>query len=137
MIPRILEEMEKNPKICGYFSFSSHPQILAHLARNLDKINWSELSQNESSEAVEILKNNKDKIVWRDFSKNSNPEAVKLLKMQKEKIDWNYACENKNPEIVDLLRARQDFIDWKKLSENPAIFRATRNEEIFKALMEL
>ena len=59
-----------------------------------------------------------DKINWSYLSQNKN--AIELLKLNKDKIDWYYLTENEN--AIDLLKENQDKIYWLDLSLNKKIF---------------
>ncbi len=79
------------------FIKNPNPEAIELLKKNLDKINWSFLSENPS--AIELLKTNQKKIYWDELSSNPNPAAIELLKENKTKINWDIL--SKNPAIFD------------------------------------
>jgi hypothetical protein len=89
---------------------SSNRGALSLIEKNLDKVNWSQLSTNPS--AIHILEENPDKIDW--FYLSENPAAIHLL----QHADDYQLC--KNPNAMHLLN--KDAIDWFYLSFNPGIF---------------
>lgn len=51
--------------------------IVQNITDYLDLINWEELSENPN--AIPILEKNLDKVDWSRLSQNSNPKAIPLL----------------------------------------------------------
>ena len=82
------------------------------IVKNLDKLNWDNLSANPS--AIHILKMYPHKINWEFLSLNEN--AINLLERNLEKINWNNL--SKNPNAIDMLTENMDKIDWGELSRN-------------------
>jgi hypothetical protein len=78
------------------------------LEKNLDKINWCNLSRNPN--AIPLLEKNIDKIDWYNLSNNSN--AISLLEQNLDKINWTVL--SMNPNIFELdygfLKGRMDVI---------------------------
>ena len=52
----------------GYLSGNNNPNIMFLLEKNLDKIDWKQLSENPS--AIYLLQQNQDKIDWNNLSEN-------------------------------------------------------------------
>ena len=97
-------------------SFNQSPGAIQLLSANPDKINWDNLSFNTSPGAIELLHTNYHKINWNNLSQNSAFGAIELLKANTDKINWSYLSENQN--AIDLLLNNHSKIDWRKLSLN-------------------
>ena len=97
----------------GILELCKNPNAIDYLENNMNKINWSCLSENPN--AIELLTNNQHKIDWSRLSKN--PNAIELLKTNQHWIDWSMLSEN--PNAIELLTNNQDKIDWSMLSKNP------------------
>jgi hypothetical protein len=98
---------------------SRNPNAIPILEKNLDKVNWFELSEN--SNAIHLLEKNIDKVDW--LSLSSNPNAHLLLSKldyQVMKLNTKYfakelaervfhperlnrICERNDLELCDLL----------------------------------
>jgi ribosomal protein L24E len=100
------------PNIYSYLSTNS--SAIHILEKNIDKINWINLS--EKSTAIDLLEKNPDKINWDMLS--SNPTAIKLLEKNPNKINWTILSSN--PSAIKLLEKNIDKINWDMLSENSA-----------------
>ena len=110
------------------------------LKKNIDKINWSNLSQNEN--AIHLLEKNIDRINFNGLIYNKN--ALHIIKRYPGKLSeysWNLFsldCKDMsilednidrydnrvsaNPFAMDFLEKNQYKIDYEMLSENPSIF---------------
>jgi uncharacterized protein (DUF1778 family) len=103
------------------FEYISKPENI----NMINTINWSELSKNESSKAIEFLlrPENRDKIDWTLLSANSNPKAVELLLLpeNRDKINWFQLSKNQNPKILELLSKpeNKDKIKRTLITTNP------------------
>ena len=64
------------------------------------------------------VKKNLDKIDWKILSENQN--SIDILEKNLHKIDWSHVSTN--PNAMDILRKNQDKIGWNELSSNPSIF---------------
>jgi hypothetical protein len=88
------EEKEKRPQditsnviisdVISWAALSSNPAAFHILEKNMDKINWSELSSNTCPEAIQLLENNIDKIDWNKLM--SNHAAIDLMEKHSDKI---------------------------------------------------
>ena len=87
------------------------PHLLCFLDKNLDMIQWYELSS--IPEAILILEINIDKIAGNVLS--SNPNAINLLEKNKKKINWENL--SRNPNAIPLLEKNMKEINWDELSE--------------------
>jgi hypothetical protein len=87
---------------------SRNPNAIHLLEKNIDKIDWSELSLNPN--AIHLLEKNIDKIDWKYLS--LNPGAIHILKKNIDKIDWSGFL--KNPEIFTFV---YDY-DYEKMKSN-------------------
>jgi hypothetical protein len=86
------------------------------LSRNKRIINYNELSLNETSEAIAILRQNFKKINWHNLAYNKCKEAIELMKEYPENICWDALCCN--PNALEILEQNQDKICWNILSSN-------------------
>jgi hypothetical protein len=118
-------------------SFSLNPNAIDYLSLpdNKKRIDYSQLSNNTNSKALELIKaelmqnpNNPD-IDWSALSKN--PEAIDILDVNRDKIKWYGLCNNTNPKAIQILKENQlekdnedDDIYWDDLCLN------TSNEAI-------
>jgi hypothetical protein len=96
-------------------SINVNPKAINLLEKNLDKINWMELSINHK--ALRILEKHQDKICWSHLSLNHG--AINLLKNNLDKIDWRMLSMNKCPGAIELLKQNPYRINWEKLISNP------------------
>ena len=67
-----------------------NPDAIHFIIRNVKLLNpycWTQLSQNPSPEAIQLLRENFDKIDWYELSWNPCPEAIQLLRENPEKIN--------------------------------------------------
>jgi len=88
------------------------------LKKNIEYINWYNLSTNKNPNAITLIKNNLDKFGINEYRELcSNPNAIELLKQNQEKINWDWLSEN--PNAIELLKQNPDKINWKMLSKNP------------------
>jgi hypothetical protein len=62
------------------------------LEKNLDKVDWSQLSRNPN--AIHLLEKNLDKVDWSQLSRN--PNAIHLLEQNLDKVEWNWLSTNPN-----------------------------------------
>ena len=154
--PRIIEllreriELEKNrehymtlsvnEKIdWGQLSSNPHQKAIELLVENLDKVDWTVLSENPG--AIELLKANPHKISWRYLSLNKN--AGELLKQRhyyenslsveeyyslgkNNQLSWEYLSGN--PCAIELFKANPARIHWKELTRNPEAIEMLKNK---------
>ena len=83
-----------------------------------NKIDWTELSENDNPAAMHLLKQHPDKIDWLALS--NNPSAIHLLEQHSDRIYWKNL--SRNHAAIHILEQHPDNIDWLDLSTNPAIF---------------
>ena len=113
-----------------YLSSNTHPKAIELLAENLDKVDWTVLSENPG--AIELLKANPHKILWRYLSLNKN--ASELLKQRhyyekslsieeyyslgkNNQLSWEFLSAN--PCAIELLKANPARIHWNELTKKP------------------
>jgi len=78
------------------------------------------LSLNPHPDAVALLKENPEKIVWDFLSTNKNPNAIALLRENPKKINWYwywFSCVEHN-DAITILRENPEKINWWGLSSN-------------------
>ncbi len=99
---------------------SAIPLIEKYYVRNDWFINWEKLSSNPN--AKEILERNMDQIDWDELSLNTGLWAIELLEQNQDKINWSHLCEN--PSAIHLIESNLDKSDLFSLNlfKNPAIF---------------
>ena len=117
--------------------FSLNPNAIDYLSlpENKKRIDYSQLSKNTNSKALELIKAelmqnpNNPNIDWSALSKN--PEAIDILDVNRDKIKWYGLCYNTNPKAIQILKENQlekdngdDDIYWDDLCLN------TSNEAI-------
>lgn len=122
-----------------YLSSNTHPKAIELLAENLDKVDWTVLSENPG--AIELLKANPHKILWRYLSLNKN--ASELLKQRhyyekslsieeyyslgkNNQLSWEYLSAN--PCAIELLKANPARIHWEELTRNPEAIDMLKNK---------
>lgn len=98
--------------------------LITHLTDNVDVdlvLDWSALSANPSSEAVQLVKQHMDQIDWKALSSNPNPAALELLKQQMDNISWSSLATNVNPDALHLLKQHlsSSFSSFPLLSSTP------------------
>jgi hypothetical protein len=120
-------------------SSNPHPKAIELLAENLDKVDWTVLSENPG--AIELLKANPHKILWRYLSLNKN--ASELLKQRhyyenslsveeyyslgkNNQLSWEYLSAN--PCAIELLKANPARIHWEELTRNPEAIEMLKNK---------
>ena len=93
-------------------------------------LNWRKLSANPC--AIDLLRRNINKIDWKQLSINPNPEAVELLSLpeNRDRLEWKGMPSNKNKSPIKLtdLSEDQNEIGWAELS------RIANTEEAMKLL---
>jgi hypothetical protein len=80
-----------------------------------DKLFWIYLCRN--THAGQLLEKNIDKIDWENLSSNSCPRVIRILEQHTGKVDWSYLSANSG--AVDILKKNQDKIHWTELASNP------------------
>ena len=120
-------------------SSNPHPKAIELLAENLDKVDWTVLSENPG--AIELLKANPHKISWRYLSLNKS--AGELLKQRhyyenclsvqeyyrlgkNNQLSWEYLSAN--PCAIELLKANPARINWNELTRNPEAIEMLKNK---------
>lgn len=99
------------------------------LKKNLDKINWAHLSTN--SAALDLLEKNKEMIDFSGLLLNESPFTIKLIEyLIEEKIvsisDYNVSILSENPYAIHFLEKNQDLICYARISKNPEIFEINK-----------
>jgi hypothetical protein len=124
-------------KIANFISSNPNAIDFLSLPENKKYINYSQLSKNTNSKALEILKAeimvnpNNPAIDWIALSRN--PEAIDILNLNRNKIKLSALSGNTSPKAIQLLKTRklelrennssnsddyEDDISWYALSEN-------------------
>jgi len=60
----------------------------------IERLDWKNLSTNNSPGAIALLKANMDKINWTELTWNQSPDAIQFIFKNPEKIDWEYLSQN-------------------------------------------
>jgi hypothetical protein len=97
---------------------SQNPSAIDLIEKNIDKINYIELSKNPHPIAIQILENNIDLICW--YYLSGNPGAIKLLKRFPEKIVWSVFSDNTSKNALPLFEANFEKLNWEQLLLNPS-----------------
>jgi ribosomal protein L24E len=137
--PGAIHLLEQYPHIIDFEGLCCNPKLnlwaMRVLEKNLDKIDWSYLSQNPSIFAKQLFETYPEKICWRYLSSNSSDWAIQLLKQNPDKIHWWSLSKNTHPAIYRIfetkitqnikhneadLTLRYARIDWFWLSGNPS-----------------
>jgi hypothetical protein len=93
--------------------FSLNPNAIDYLSlpANKKRIDYSQLSKNINSKALELIKAelmrnpyNPD-IDWSALS--GNPEAIDILDANRDKIEWAYFAGNTNPKVIQIIKENQ------------------------------
>jgi len=122
------------------------------LEKNIDKINWYNLSLNHSSDAIRLFETTtyvNDKCFWYNLSSNPyaihlieqkiklnqqsdfirwdrlalNPNAMHLFEQYMDNINWKWITQNyKDIPFLEAVQLHMNKIDWENLSQNPSIF---------------
>ena len=123
---------------------SANPCAIDLLKRNINKIDWKQLSINPSPEAVELLSlpQNLDRLEWKGMPSNKTKSPIKLTDIPEDQneIGWAELSRIANTEeAMELLQKRAAYedaltegeykrlrrpkrINWYFLIINPAIF---------------
>jgi hypothetical protein len=81
----MLEQMlEQNPENIDWSALSLNPNAFPLLAKNLNKIDWRNLSANTNPDAISLLENNMDKIYWKVVIQN--PSISEYLKGYADRV---------------------------------------------------
>jgi len=124
-----IDRLKNSNLLHNMFELLSYNENAVKLLRKYnDKINWSNLSLNQSDEAIELLEENIDKINWSNLSKNENLKAIKLLEKNICKIDWYKILQNKSAiELIEKYFHEIPSINKSVLILNPSIFELDYN----------
>ena len=128
----------------NWIKLSANPCAIDLLKRNINKIDWKQLSINPNPEAVELLSlpQNLDRLEWKGMPSNKNKSPIKLTDLSEDQneIGWAELSRIANTEeAMELLRKRAAYedtlaegeykrlrrpkkINWYFLIINPAIF---------------
>jgi hypothetical protein len=108
--------------VLGSLSLNPNAIDFLSLPENKKHINYSQLSKNTNSKALELLETeimanpNNPNINWYHLSGNS--EAIQLLKDYPEKIEWQWLSRNSSDGAIQLLKDNPKKISWGMLSTN-------------------
>ena len=91
------------------------------LEKNLNKVDWSSLSENPN--AIPILEKNLNKVDWKYLSRN--PNAIPILERNLDKV--NLYCLSINPNAHQILSS----LDYNKMIENTKSLCNELVEKIF------
>ena len=125
----IISSLDKRKIYWGFFSLNPNAVDFLSLPENKKYIDYSQLSKNTNSNALELIKeeirinpNNPD-IDWSALSKN--PKALDILDVHRNKIKWHALCFNTSPRAIHILKENQlekdngdDDIYWDDLCLN-------------------
>ena len=95
----------------GFCSLNPNAIDFLSLPENKKYIDYSQLSKNTNSKALELIKEeirinpNNIYIDWRALS--ANPEAIDILDNNRNKIKWYSLCYNINPRAIQILKENQ------------------------------
>ena len=125
---------------------SKNPKAVKILKANREKIDWCELSGNQSDEAIKLLEEkmitDPDIVNWNILSGNPNQRAFAILEANPKNINYRRLSNNSNPKAIELLKKRMevqndrlsanDKIDWAELSKNPAAIELIKTRIIYE-----
>ena len=125
---------------------SRNSKAIKILKANREKIDWCELSGNQTDEAIKLLEEkmitNPDIVNWNILSGNPNQRAFAILEANPKKINYRRLSNNSNPKAIELLKKRMevqndrlstnDKIDWAELSKNPAAIELIKIRIIYE-----
>jgi hypothetical protein len=125
---------------------SKNSKAVKILKANREKIDWCELSGNQSDEAIKLLEEemitNPDIVNWNILSGNPNQRAFAILEANPKNITYRRLSNNSNPKAIELLKKRMevqndrlsanDKIDWAELSKNPAAIELIKTRIIYE-----
>ena len=122
----------------SFFSLNPNAIDFLSLPENKKYIDYSQLSKNPNSRAIELIKTkiieeNKlsrteyekltNKVDWSALSRNS--DAIEILDKNRDKIKWYALAENPNPKAIQIIKENQlekangdDDIYWDNLYAN-------------------
>jgi hypothetical protein len=118
-----LNELTKFPSNLENLTFQ--PLAISIIEKNLDKIDWDDLSENPA--ALHLLENNLNKINWYHLSFNENPKILEFINKHLDKLDYSGYYNSKkinfnilcsNSKVIPLLEANKDKINNKLLMCN-------------------
>ena len=137
--PGAIHLLEQHPHIIHFEGLCANSNLnrwaMRFLEKNLDKIDWTHLSENPSIFAKQLFETYPDKICWRYLSSNSSYWAIQLLEQNLDKINWSSFSRNTHPAISRIfateiaqnikhddidVELRYQRIDWFWLSGNPS-----------------
>jgi len=90
------------------------PWTEKQLAKHVDKIDWSELSNNEEMQWTEsILSKYSNRFDWDDLSCNDAPflKTASIVKQFADKWNWDRKIDRVNW-THELIKDLKDYIDW-------------------------
>jgi len=125
---------------------SKNSKAVKILKANREKIDWCELSGNQSDEAIKLLEEkmitDPDIVNWNILSGNPNQRAFAILEANPKNINYRRLSGNSNPKAIELLKKRMevendrlsanDKIDWAELSKNPAAIELINTRIIYE-----
>lgn len=122
MIEHILDNPQLRRKITlDWKLLCRNPSAGRLFYKHIDKLDWSSLSENSCTEAVELLLNNPENIDWWYLSYNESTEIIKLLEQNISKINRSGISKNSNPRAIQLLRTYPHLIVWERLCHNTSM----------------
>jgi hypothetical protein len=105
--------LEKNLDKVDWSELSKNPNAIRILEKNLDKVNWYMLSKNPN--AIHILEKNLDGVDW--YMLSSNPNAIHIIEKNLDKVYLHWLSSN--PNAIHILEKNLDKVNWDWLSSNP------------------
>ena len=114
--PNAIHMLEKNLDKVDWSRLSENPNAIHILGQNLDRVDWDNLSRNPN--AIPILEKNLDYVNWDNLSEN--PNAIPMLEKNLDRVTWDNL--SRNPNAIPILEKNLDQVDWGSLSSNPNAF---------------
>lgn len=106
--PYAIELLEKYKSHINWYTFSNNSQITTELIyKNIDKINFKQLSLNEGKHIVPILEKYIDKLCWNNLSENYN--ALDILEKNPKKVCLEYLAINRNNRSIQFFQNHEEM----------------------------
>jgi hypothetical protein len=143
--PEIIDFMIKHAdKIDVYRRFSSisNEKIVQYLCDHPLQINWSQLSLNNTDQAIELLHKNKHRICWSRLVQNTNPRAMEIIRENideiKKTVEWRLFFSNRGKAIIPFLLEHYDEIKeiWQQEAHLSDIYKNGDAIPLLKRVVE-
>jgi hypothetical protein len=108
--------------------FSLNPNAIDYLSlpANKKRIDYSQLSVNTNSKALELIKAElmqnpyNPEIDW--YALSSNPDAIDILDANRDKIEWGDFSGNTNPKTIQIIKENQIDIETRGYMRDANIY---------------